>query len=254
VRKRIFASVCAASLAAACGGSADDQGSRRTAEPPSGGLDMRPANATCVAPEPSVDTSVALVRAFPNLSFAQPVAMLQAPGDDSRWFVLEKAGRVRVFRNDAAVEVTEADFIDLRGVVDDGGEGGLLGMAFAPDFSTSRHAYLSWTTQGAPMVSIVARFTSLDDGLTLDPGSRQDILALDQDSAYHNGGQIAFGSDGYLYISMSTRAFRTPFRAARRVTRLPVMRCVPPIIRAPRHARRSSPGGCATRGAGASTA
>jgi len=71
-------------------------------------------------------------------------------------------------------------------------------MAFAPDFATSGEVYLSWT-EGSPMVSRIDRFRSLDNGATLDAGSQTSILRVNQDFQNHNGGQIAFGPDDFLY-------------------------------------------------------
>jgi uncharacterized repeat protein (TIGR03806 family) len=175
--------------------------------PPPAGLDARPQNPTCIAPDRSGGgpAEIELTQAFENLPagdpLVQPLAMLQAPGDDSRWFVLEKGGRVRVFANDPAVTSFDADLIDLNAsfTVNDDSEGGLLGMAFAPDFATSDEVYLSWT-EGSPMVSRVDRFRSNDGGVTLDPGTRETIISVNQPAGNHNGGQIAFGPDGLLYV------------------------------------------------------
>jgi uncharacterized repeat protein (TIGR03806 family) len=200
----------------ACGGSSSDGGGGTpspTAPPPvvppgvTVGLDSRPANATCVAPNaaPSdVGTTIALQRVFAGVALDQPLALLQAPGDDSRWFVLEKGsggagtGRVRVFSNTPNVTAASS-FISL--TVNASVEGGLLGMAFHPSWATNRRAYLSFT-EGSPMVSVVARFTSTDGGLTLNPTTREDIIRIDQPFDNHNGGQIAFGPDGFLYIAL----------------------------------------------------
>src|SRR5690606_1185802 len=71
--------------------------------------------------------------------------------------------------------------------------------AFDPDFATNGQAYLSFT-EGPPMTSVIARYTSQDGGATLAPGSRQDVLRLTQPFTNHNGGHLEFGPDGYLYI------------------------------------------------------
>ena len=91
-------------LLEACHSSDDDDNQTPPPPPPpppglTVGLDARPSNLSCVAPAKTVagGTAIQLQRAFPNLTFNQPVAMLQAPGDDSRWFVLEKGGALRVF-------------------------------------------------------------------------------------------------------------------------------------------------------------
>ena len=174
--------------------------------PPAGtlGLDARPSNTTCIAPpRPGTTTDVDLVREFAGLSFDQPVGMLQAPGDASRWFVLEKTGRVRVFAANPATTSFLPDFIDLAAItaLDTDSEGGLLGMAFHPDFPANGQVFLSWTDVGTPMTSIIGRFTATAGGQSLNTGSRIDFLRLDQDFENHNGGQITFGPDGDLYIA-----------------------------------------------------
>jgi len=144
---------------------------------------------------------LAVQPAFPKLNLASPVAMLQAPGDSTRWFVVEQAGRVRVFDNDPDAS-TSGTFVDIDDRVDSGGEMGLLGMAFHPDFATNGRAYLSYTNTASSRVSRISEFTSTDGGLTLDPDSERILLVIGQPEANHNGGNIAFGPDRYLYIGM----------------------------------------------------
>ena len=199
-------------LLEACHSSDDDnQTPPQTPPPPSGptvGLDARPSNLSCVAPAKTVaaGTAIQLQRVFPNLTFNQPLAMLQAPGDDSRWFVLEKGSglpataRVRVFANSA--NPTASNFISVS--VNAASEGGLLGMAFHPQWATNRQVFLSFTegTQGTSMISVVARYTSTDNGATLNPATRTDIIRVNQPFENHDGGGIAFGPDGYLYFGL----------------------------------------------------
>jgi uncharacterized repeat protein (TIGR03806 family) len=127
--------------------------------------------------------------------------MLQAPGDDTRWFVLQKGsggtGRVRVFAN--ATNPTASDFVSLP--VNGSSEGGLLGMAFHPAWTSNRYVYLSFT-EGSPMVSVVARYTMNANGTALDTATRQNVISVNQPAANHNGGQIAFGPDGFLYVGL----------------------------------------------------
>ena len=124
--------------------------------------------------------------------------MLQAPGDGARWFVVQKGGTVRVFQNTPNV-TTASNFISV--AVNADSEGGLLGMAFHPQWATNRQVFLSFT-EGTPMVSVVARFTSSDGGFTLNPASRTDIIRVNQPFDNHNGGQITFGPDGFLYFGL----------------------------------------------------
>ena len=144
--------------------------------------------------------NVGLLRVFGNRSFKKPVAALQAPGDDSRWFVVEQAGRVMTFTS-AEGEKTTRTFIDLRDRVDSRpNEAGLLGMAFHPDFKKNHLFFLSYTRSGSPLVSYISRFTAGNDGQTADHESEQVILTLKQPYGNHNGGGIEFGPGGYLYI------------------------------------------------------
>ena len=143
---------------------------------------------------------VILEDAFPNLSFNQPLLLLQAPGDSSTWYVVERAGVVRAFANDPGVGTSRV-FVDLSGLIDSGpDEAGLLGMAFHPSYANNRQVYLSFTVTGAPLVSHVDRFASTDGGLSLEPITQTTILSLDQEFGNHNGGHLAFGPDGYLYV------------------------------------------------------
>jgi uncharacterized repeat protein (TIGR03806 family) len=170
------------------------------------GLDSRPSNTTCLAwDRPSADDTIALTR-YTNLSFNQPVAMLQAPppAGNSRWFVVEKPGVVRTFPT--ANPTASTVFIDISGAVDDGGEQGLLGMAFHPDFPTDPRVFLSYSSTASGRVSRISAFRTLDNGATLDPGTEQILLTVDQpaNESNHKGGNIAFapGNDRELYIGL----------------------------------------------------
>ncbi|MFQ5546819.1 MAG: PQQ-dependent sugar dehydrogenase [Woeseia sp.] len=139
-------------------------------------------------------------RVFGQISFASPVALMQAPGDDTRWFAVEQAGTVRVFANDPNVSIS-AVFADIRGQVDSSfGESGLLGMAFHPDFANNNQVFLSYTSTGTPLVSVISRFTVDPATGNLDAASEQLILTVPQEAGNHNGGNIVFGPDGLLYI------------------------------------------------------
>jgi len=175
------------------------------------GLTARPANPGCVAPpRPTLDASIDVTPAFPDLSaFVKPVALLQAPGDSGIWYVVEQDGRVRKFENTPDVS-SVSTFVDMRGngtaidVDSSALEEGLLGMAFHPAYGSDNYSvFLSYTVNSSGTDSVVARFESLDNGATLDADSAGDateLLRLDQPYNNHNGGNIAFGPDGYLYV------------------------------------------------------
>lgn len=156
---------------------------------------------------PAEPPPIAVQRAFPQLAFVQPLLMLQAPGDDTRWFVVEKAGVVRVFPNDANASPADVRvFVDLATRVDSSfGESGLLGMAFHPGFATNGFVFLSYTRTGAgfnePLQSVVSRF-EVDGTGNLDPETEEIVLLVSQPFANHNGGNIVFGPDGFLYIGL----------------------------------------------------
>ncbi len=171
------------------------------------GLDTRPVNSTCLAgPRPTpTGTTYALQRVFSALTFQNPLAMLQAPADSGYWHVVERAGVIRRFVNQETVASAEV-FLDISGQVNTTGEGGLLGMAFHPDYPASPFAYVYYTADsaltGAVFETRISRFETRDGGQTLDPASEVVLLRLRQPTAYHNGGQIGFGPDGFLYVGL----------------------------------------------------
>ncbi len=196
--------VCLAACFAlsACGGGTTETAPPPTAAiPPTGGLDARPSNTTCLATgEPGFAISVSSARVFPNLTFQSPVLLLQPPGDNSTWYVVEQRGVVKSFTNADSTAITSV-FIDLQGVVASGGEAGLLGMAFDPGYVSNHRVYLSYTANptvsGSVFESRISRFEV--SGSTLNPASESVLMTLAQPYANHNGGYIAFGPDNLLY-------------------------------------------------------
>jgi glucose/arabinose dehydrogenase len=133
--------------------------------------------------------------------FSSPVAFVQDPLDRSVQFVVEQGGRVRAVRSGI---VLATDFLDLRNVVASGGERGLLGFAFAPDAQSGRF-FVNFTNRSGD--TVVARFKRSSDPLIADVASRFDLrwgstAVIAQPFSNHNGGQLAFGPDGYLYVGM----------------------------------------------------
>ena len=148
-------------------------------------------------PVPTVATTIPqikLARAMNGLAFNSMTGAFQAA--DGRWYVLEQPGRILTFREgDASATV----FLDIRDHVDFGGEKGLLGFAFAPSFASTGVFFLDYT-RGGPLCTQIASFTS--NGTVADKASEVVILEVAQPFDNHNGGQLAFGPDGDLYIGM----------------------------------------------------
>ena len=138
--------------------------------------------------------------AFPELSFSQPL-YLTNPGDGSnRLFVVEQGGTIRVFENDASTSNTTV-FLDISDRLVSGGERGLLGLAFHPDYESNGYFYVNYTADNGGN-TVISRFeVSADDPDQADPNSETIILQYDQPYSNHNGGHLAFGPDGYLYIA-----------------------------------------------------
>ncbi|MEW6509957.1 MAG: PQQ-dependent sugar dehydrogenase [Bacteroidota bacterium] len=139
--------------------------------------------------------------AFPHLTFTRPLD-LQTPADGSRrLFVVEQAGRILVFPNDPAT-TSASVFLDIRDKVNDAGnEEGLLGLAFHPSYRSNGYFYVNYTASN-PARTVIARYrVSAADPNVAEVASAMTILEFLQPFSNHNGGQVAFGPDGYLYIA-----------------------------------------------------
>jgi len=162
------------------------------------GVATRPHNSSCVALALSTPAATSAITAFSALHFDSTITgIYQPPADDSHWYVTTQAGVLATFDNDDAV----AAYTRVSGVptVNDRGEGGLLSMAFHPLFATNRQVFLSYTTDTSEhsMVSRVTRYTLTTDNRLTDAVVFIEVV---QPATNHNGGNIAFGPDGYLYV------------------------------------------------------
>jgi glucose/arabinose dehydrogenase len=136
--------------------------------------------------------------------FSSPVAFVQDPVDRSVQFVVEQDGRIRAVRSGTRLSNT---FLDLSGVVAAGGERGLLGLAFAPGAPSGRF-FVNFTNAAGD--TVVARFRRSADPLIAETSSRFDLrwngagggAFIAQPFSNHNGGHLAFGPDGLLYIGL----------------------------------------------------
>jgi uncharacterized repeat protein (TIGR03806 family) len=158
---------------------------------------------------PPVSQAMTPVEAFPSLpSFTHPVFVTAAPDGSNRLFVIEQPGVIRVFQNDPAASSTSV-FLDIQDLVDSSQqEMGLLGMAFDPAFATNHYFYVNFTTggslceAGSGLCTRIARFTvPAATPNAADKSSLYPILEYAQPYGNHKGGMMAFGPDGYLWIS-----------------------------------------------------
>jgi glucose/arabinose dehydrogenase len=119
-------------------------------------------------------------------SFNQPVAVAAPPGDPNQLFIVEKPGRVQLWTPSGT-----SQFLDISGLVQDGGEQGLLALAVSPDYAVTGRVFLFYSDNGGDL--------QLDE---YRGGTRTPVLTIQHDQASnHNGGQLLFGSDNLLYLS-----------------------------------------------------
>ena len=152
--------------------------------------------------EPAALAPLAIEAAFPDLAFREMVDLTYAPGDTERLFVVLRGGEVRAFPDSLEVAASQP-FLDIRRLVlTRGSEEGLLGLAFPPDYEESGDFYVYYTAPD-PRRSVVARYTA-DLSMGTVPGNAEGVSILEVPQPYsnHNGGQIAFGPDGYLYVAL----------------------------------------------------
>lgn len=126
----------------------------------------------------------------------QPV-FVTAPAGDPRLFIVEKTGRIRIMA-DGAVAATP--FLDITSLVSTGGEQGLLGLAFHPDYAANGRFFVNYTDAGG--ATRIVGYTVSADPNVADPESGTELLSVEQPFRNHNGGWIAFGPDGRLHVGM----------------------------------------------------
>ena len=143
---------------------------------------------------------------FPNPSayqWTQIIAGMASPVDiqfpddgTGHMFIIEQEGRIQIIENGQMLAPPFLDIIDRVG--SQGNEQGLLGLAFHPDFKHNPYFYVNYTDTNGN--TVIARFTA--NGETADPGSEKDLLYVQQPFPNHNGGEMIFGSDGYLCLGL----------------------------------------------------
>jgi glucose/arabinose dehydrogenase len=128
-----------------------------------------------------------------------PIGIANAGDGSGRLYVLEQAGVVRVIEPDG--ELRREPFVNLSDRILSGGERGLLGIAFHPGYAENGRLFVHYSRAGDG-ATVVSELRATEDGRTADPASERILLGVTQPYPNHNGGQIAFGPDGYLYIGL----------------------------------------------------
>jgi glucose/arabinose dehydrogenase len=144
---------------------------------------------------------VQLLNAFPNLTFTKPLALTHSGDGTNRIFVAQQTGQILVFPNDSTTAAANVFLNISNRLSSSSGEEGLLGLAFHPQYASNGYFYVNYTAPG-PLRTIISRFkVSASDPGKADSLSELKILEYNQPYTNHNGGGLAFGPDGYLYIA-----------------------------------------------------
>jgi glucose/arabinose dehydrogenase len=162
----------------------------------------RVSNTSCVAPDqPTTGNSdYGLEPVFPNLpTLGGLLGMFQAPGDSTQWFAMLREGRILSFTNSVAANSLNT-VLDISTQVMTDGEMGLLGMAFHPDFASNGQLYVHYNSAPNAGASTISRFT-FQGSLPISNSTEEVLISVAQPTAFHNGGSLNFGADGYLYFA-----------------------------------------------------
>jgi glucose/arabinose dehydrogenase len=142
------------------------------------------------------DARIAFQRKASGLS--KPVFITSARDGTGRMFIVEQTGRIRILKNG---RIRSTPFLDIRGAVSGGSEQGLLGLAFHPDYRTNRKLYVMFTNRNGDSVLREYRASASHPNV-VNTNTKRTILKVAQPYSNHNGGMIAFGPDGYLYVAL----------------------------------------------------
>jgi glucose/arabinose dehydrogenase len=126
-----------------------------------------------------------------------PLGIVNAGDGSGRLFFVQQGGQIRVFDGQ---QVRAIPFLNISSLISCCGEQGLLGLAFHPQYSSNGFFYVNYTNLAGD--TVVARYRVSADANVANPNSAQIILTIDQPFSNHNGGQLQFGRDGFLYIGM----------------------------------------------------
>ncbi len=156
------------------------------------GEDVRTADRDAAARAPAARPAATGVRLLRVGTFDQPTYVASPPGDRTRRFVTERAGRVVLLRGGR-----RSTFLDISSRVQTGGESGMLSIAFHPGYSRNRRYFVYYVDRAGAIV--IAQFRATADGNRTRPGSARRVLRQRHSNFNHKGGQLQFGHDGMLY-------------------------------------------------------
>jgi len=134
--------------------------------------------------------------------FSNPLDIQQAGDGSGRIFVVEQGGKIRIIQNGG---ILGTPYLDVSSLIVSGGETGLLGLAFHPSYSTNGCFYVNYTTTrlNGTLQTAISEFRAATPGSnTVNTTSEQILFTVNQPEANHNGGGLAFGNDGFLYIAL----------------------------------------------------
>jgi glucose/arabinose dehydrogenase len=142
-----------------------------------------------------------LEEVFPSLTFDQPVEMTYSPANTNLIFIVSQKGFIEVFDKSAANPQKQI-FLDIQTQVEDGGERGLLGMTFHPNYAQNGYFYLNYTQDITGLETVIARFSvNANNPFSANPNSKLELIKFSQPFNNHNAGKLSFGGDGFLYIA-----------------------------------------------------
>ncbi|MCW1883630.1 PQQ-dependent sugar dehydrogenase [Luteolibacter flavescens] len=175
---------------------------------------LRLTNPSLAMPEAPPVNAWQLVDALPGLTFNEPLCITGIPGDTRQLYVCERMAKIKRVADVTATAPVQNVFLDLQNVVAgrtpaetiEGGanaEHGLLGMAFHPQYAANGYLYVAYTVRisGGSYYQRLSRFTASGDRLTAVPGSELILLQQLDEGSNHDGGDLHFGPDGYLYYA-----------------------------------------------------
>lgn len=147
-------------------------------------------------------TGIQLVPWFTQLGLQQPIHLTALPDGGDRMVAVLRPGQIVVFDNQPDVKVKTV-MLDIQPLVSTAGEGGLLSVAFHPQFKKNHKFYVNYTTAGPVMNTVIVEYTTkLADPDVADPASARTLLTIQQPFSNHNGGQVFFDKSGMLLIGM----------------------------------------------------